>query len=178
MQWLWKMLKKESWSPYLAGVLLGLTGIFSVVAFNRLLSASGPVAILTSTVFNSLFPAAASKSMYFQYIMPSGIGWEVILLVGIAVGGFLGAITSKSFKIRWNQDPVWVKIFGPQRWKRWLIGFIGAVIVQFGAGVAGGCTSGLAISGGMLLAPAAFLFMAGMFASGIIVALVVYRRRY
>jgi uncharacterized membrane protein YedE/YeeE len=178
MQWILKMLKKESWSPYLAGVLLGLTGILSVVAFNRLLSASGPVAILTSTIFNALFPAAATKSMYFQYIMPPGIGWEVILLVGIAVGGFLGAITSKSFKIRWNQDPVWVRIFGPQCWKRWLIGFIGAVIVQYGAGIAGGCTSGLAISGGMLLAPAAFLFMAGMFASGIIVALIVYRRRY
>ena len=171
-------LKKDSWSPYAAGILLGLTGIFSVVAFNRLLSASGPIAILTSTLYNSILPAAAKKSIYFQFIMPPGIGWEVILLLGIALGGFLAAISSKTFRLRWNEDPVWIKVFGPQRWKRWLVGFLGAVIVQYGAGIAGGCTSGLAISGGMLLAPSAFLFMAGMFASGIIVSLIIYRRRY
>ena len=178
MHWLLKMLKKESWSPYAAGVLLGLTGILSVVAFNRLLSASGPVAVFTSTIFNAALPAVAKRSMYFQFIMPPGIGWEVILLFGIAAGGFIGAITSKTFKLRWNQDPVWVKVFGPQRWKRWVIGFVGAIILQYGAGIAGGCTSGLAIAGGMLLAPAAFLFMAGMFVSGIIVAMIVYGKRY
>ena len=55
-------------------------------------------------------------------------------------------------------------------WKRWGLAFIGAIILEYAAGIAGGCTSGLAISGGMLLAPAAFLFIAGMFASGIITA--------
>ena len=82
MHWLLKMLKKESWSPYAAGVLLGLTGILSVVAFNRLLSASGPVAVFASTIFNAALPAVAKRSMYFQFIMPPGIGWEVILLFG------------------------------------------------------------------------------------------------
>ena len=48
-----------------------------------------------------------------------------------------------------------------------LVGFAGAVLVQLGADIAGGCTSGLAISGGAVLAPAAFVFMAGMFAGGI-----------
>jgi uncharacterized membrane protein YfcA len=100
MQWFWKMLKKESWSPYLAGVLLGLTGMLSVVAFNRLLSASGPVAVLTSTLFNATLPAVAKKFMYFQFIMPPGVSWEVILLLGIAAGGFIAAITSKTFKLR------------------------------------------------------------------------------
>ena len=53
---------------------------------------------------------------------------------------------------------------------------MGAIILEYAAGIAGGCTSGLAISGGMLLAPAAFLFIAGMFASGILTALIVYRQ--
>ena len=50
--------------------------------------------------------------------------------------------------------------------------------LEYAAGIAGGCTSGLAISGGMLLVPAAFLFIAGMFASGIVTALIIYRKRY
>ena len=66
----------------------------------------------------------------------------------------------------------------PGRWKRWLALFVGAIILEYGAGIAGGCTSGLAISGGMQLAPSAFLFMAGMFASGIPTAMILYRRRY
>jgi hypothetical protein len=56
--------------------------------------------------------------------------------------------------------------------------FIGAILLEYGAGVAGGCTSGLAIWGGLQLAPAAFVFMGGMFATGILTALIVYRRRY
>jgi hypothetical protein len=90
----------------------------------------------------------------------------------------LGAISSGTFRLRWNDDPLWQKVFGSSRLKRFVIGFFSAVIIQYGAGIAGGCTSGLAISGGQLLAPSAFLFMAGMFASGIVAALLVYRRRY
>jgi hypothetical protein len=59
-----------------------------------------------------------------------------------------------------------------------LLLFVGAIIVEYAAGIAGGCTSGLAISGGMLLVPAAFLFIAGMFISGIVTALIVYGKRY
>jgi uncharacterized membrane protein YedE/YeeE len=114
--------------------------------------------------------------------MPPGINWGLILLVGVFFGGMIGAWTSGTLK--WgkkdsaNSDAQWKKIFGPQTWKRWVLGFIGAIILEFAAGIAGGCTSGLAISGGMLLVPAAFLFIAGMFASGIVTALVVYRNRY
>jgi hypothetical protein len=111
-------------------------------------------------------------------VMRPEITWSVILLVGVVIGGFLGALSSRTFKFRFNDDAQWKKIFGPQPWKRWVIGFSGAIILEYAAGIAGGCTSGLAISGGMLLAPAAFLFIAGMFVSGIITALLVYGRRY
>jgi uncharacterized membrane protein YedE/YeeE len=90
----------------------------------------------------------------------------------------LGALTSKTLKWRWIPEKQWSQIFGSQRWKRWALAFVGAIILEYGAGIAGGCTSGLAIAGGMLLAPAAFLFIAGMFVSGIVVALILYRARY
>jgi hypothetical protein len=106
------------------------------------------------------------------------ITWGVILLVGVFFGGMLGALSSRTLKLRFNDDVQWKKIFGPQPWKRWVIGFFGAILLEYAAGIAGGCTSGLVISGGMLLVPGAFLFMFGMFASGIITTLIVYRRRY
>jgi hypothetical protein len=110
--------------------------------------------------------------------MQPGITWSVVLLVGIVFGGTLGALSSRTFKFRFNDDAQWKRIIGPQPWKRWVLGFLGAIIVEYGAGIAGGCTSGLAISGGMLFVPAAFLFIGGMFISGILTTLVVYRKRY
>jgi hypothetical protein len=125
---------------------------------------------------------AAFDNMYFNFIMPPGITTGVVLMIGTFFGGMIGAATSKTLK--WgkkdaaNGDAQWKRTFGPQTWKRWGLAFVGAIILEYAAGIAGGCTSGLAISGGMLLAPAAFLFIAGMFASGIVTALIIYRRRY
>ena len=170
--------RKELWSPYVAGILLGVVGVLAVWLSDSLLGASGAFENLAGLIGKALAPQVFNV-MYFNFIMPAGITWGVVLLVGIILGGGLGALSSRTFKIRWNTDDAqWKAIFGPQLWKRWLLVFLGAIVLEYGAGIAGGCTSGLAISGGMLLAPAAFLFMAGMFMSGILTAIVVYRRRY
>jgi len=174
-------IRKETWSPYVAGILLGIVGILAVWLSNSLLGASGAFENLAGMLGKALAPAAFDN-MYFNFIMPPGISTGVILLIGVFFGGMLGAATSKTLK--WgkkdaaNSDVQWKRIIGPQTWKRWGLAFVGAIILEYAAGIAGGCTSGLAISGGMLLAPAAFLFIAGMFASGIITALIIYRRRY
>jgi uncharacterized protein len=174
-------LHKEIWSPYVAGVLLGLVGIAAVWMSNSLLGASGAFENLAGMLGKAVAPALFDN-LYFNFIMPPGITTSVILIVGIFFGGMIGAATSGTLK--WgkkdtaNSDEQWKRIFGPQTWKRWALAFIGAIILEYAAGIAGGCTSGLAISGGMLLAPAAFLFIAGMFASGIVTALVIYRQRY
>ncbi len=181
MKWIIRQIKQETWSPYVAGGLLGITGILAVLLSNTLLGASGAFENLAGLVGKAVAPKAFDN-MYFNFIMPPGITWGVVLLVGIFFGGMLGAATSKTLK--WGKpdaaldDAQWKRIFGPQPWKRWVLGFLGAIVLEYGAGIAGGCTSGLLISGGMLLVPAAYLFMMGMFASGIVVALIVYRSRY
>ena len=174
-------IRREEWSPYVAGVLLGVVGVLTVLLSNSLLGASGAFENLAGLIGKAVAPKLFDN-LYFNFVMPPGITWGVILLVGIFFGGMLGAWTSRTLKWRApdraNGDAQWKQIFGPQTWKRWALGFGGAIILEYGAGIAGGCTSGLAISGGMLLAPAAYLFIAGMFASGIVTALVIYRRRY
>ncbi|HEX9027596.1 MAG TPA: YeeE/YedE thiosulfate transporter family protein [Anaerolineales bacterium] len=188
MNWLVKQFRKELWSPYAAGALLGVVGVLAVLLSNSLLGASGAFESIVGIIGKAVDPKLFSN-IYFGIsgpdgktmvpgVMTSGITWSVILLVGVFFGGMLGAVSSGTFKIRFNDDAQWKRVIGPQPWKRWLIAFTGAIILEYAAGIAGGCTSGLAISGGMLLAPAAFLFIAGMFASGIVTALVVYGRRY
>ena len=177
MKFVMDYIRKEEWSPYVAGILLGIVGVLAVLLSNSLLGASGAFENIAGLIGKALAPQAFDN-MYFNFIMPPGITWGVVLLVGVFFGGMLGAFSSGTFKWRLVSDDQWKKVFGPQVWKRWVLAFLGAIVLEYGAGIAGGCTSGLAISGGMLLAPAAYLFIAGMFASGITTALIVYRKGY
>jgi hypothetical protein len=174
-------IRKEEWSPYVAGILLGIVGILAVWLSDSLLGASGAFENLAGMIGKAIVPPVFDN-IYFDFIMPPGLTWSLVLFIGTIIGGFVGAATSSTLlwgkKGAANSDNQWKIIFGPQTWKRWLWGFIGAIILEYGAGIAGGCTSGLAISGGMLLAPSAFIFIAGMFASGIITAKIIYRKRY
>jgi hypothetical protein len=181
MKFILNYIRKETWSPYVAGTLLGLVGIFAVWLSNNLLGASGAFENVAGMLGKAVAPAMFDN-MYFNFIMPPGITYGVMLVIGLFFGGMLGAATSGTLK--WgkkdaaNSDEQWKRIFGPQTWKRWALAFVGAIVLEYAAGIAGGCTSGLAISGGMLLAPSAFLFIMGMFASGIVTALLIYRRSY
>ena len=169
--------KREEWSPYIAGAGLGLVGILGVLLTDGLLGASGAFENIAGWLGQKVAPATFD-TMYFNFVMPPGMSSGVILLIGVFFGGMIGALSSGTFKFRTNDNPQWNKILGQQTWKRWLLLFIGAIILEYGAGIAGGCTSGLAISGGMLLAPSAFIFIMGMFMSGIIVTRIVYKDRY
>jgi hypothetical protein len=174
-------IQKDEWSPYVAGIFLGIIGILAVWLSDSLLGASGAFENLAGMIGQGL-NIPAFDNLYFNFIMPPGLSWSLVLFIGTFFGGLVGAATSRT--LLWgkkgadNSDDQWKQIFGPQTWKRWVLGFIGAIILEYGAGIAGGCTSGLAISGGMLLAPAAFIFIGAMFASGIATTLMIYRARY
>jgi uncharacterized membrane protein YedE/YeeE len=166
-------LRDKTWNPYAAGALLGLVVAFSEVICGRPLAASGAFDKLAAYLGRALFPT----SQYYGHIMIPGITWQVWLIVGVLAGSFASSKLSGEARLRWLPDTQWQPRFGGNRKVRLVIAFWGAVLVQVGAGIAGGCTSGLAISGGAVLAPAAFLFMAGMFASGIPTAWLWYRGR-
>ena len=184
MQRILAYIKKDEWSPYIAGTLLGLVAI--LIAATATAYRDSAIALGASGAFESIFggltqwvlPDWVARNLYFRAVRLPGLTWEVIMLFGLFIGGALGAISSRTWKIRWMPDKQWAEAFGQSRVTRWALVFLGAFLLEYGAGMAGGCTSGLAIWGGLQLAPAAFVFMGGMFASGIPTALLVYRRRY
>jgi uncharacterized protein len=71
---------------------------------------------------------------------------------------------------------VWKERFGPSATKRFVAAFLGGVIIMYGARLAGGCTSGHRISGGLQLALSSWLFLAVMFATGLAVSAVLFRK--
>lgn len=177
MDWIVEQLKKERWSPYAAGVLLGLINVAALLLISKPLGASAAFAKLSSYIATLLSPSA-QKSMYFKYVMPPGINFTVVVVVGILIGSFISAKMSGDFRWRMITDQQWIDVFGPSLAKRWILAFVGGVILEYSARLAGGCTSGLAISGTMQLAPSGLIFIFGLFASGIVTTFLIYGKKY
>jgi len=135
------------------------------------------IAVLNTFVFyyadrpigaSTFFPYVADNisgvvdNEYFKQITKSG-SWEVPFLAGGLLSGMVISLLRKEFKIRMIQDN-WEKYKGNSFGKRAIWAFIGGFILIFGARMAGGCTSGHIISGGMQLAASSLLFALFVFA--------------
>lgn len=172
-----EQLRKPQWSPYAAGTLLGIVAVLSILLSDQLLGSSGSFENLAGIV-GGWFSTAVSENMYWKYIMPASITWQVILTVGVFAGALASSLLAGTFQWRNITDEEWKLNRGSSSAKRWIVAFVGGVILEYGAGIAGGCTSGLAISGTLQLAPAGLLFIMGMFASGILTSIIIHGRRW
>ncbi len=140
--------------------------------FGHRLSGGGAYQELAAPIGRTLAP----RSVYFSHVVSTRDHWDVLLLVGALWGALIAAVMGGRFRFRIMPDTQWADAFGNTVAKRWIVAFAGAALTEFAAGVAGGCTASLAVSGGAALAPAAFAFMAGMFAAGTPTAWLLNRR--
>ncbi|MDQ7095879.1 YeeE/YedE thiosulfate transporter family protein [Desulfosporosinus sp. PR] len=170
-------MQEKVWSPWAAGFLLGLTAIASYVLVDKTIGSSGGIESIDSILLKT-FHVSLANSLYFKFQMPPVVSFQIILFIGMLLGAFVSSKWSKDFKLRTMPDQQWTQNFGPSKLKRWLLIFIGGIIIEYSAGIAGGCTSGLAISGTMQLSPAGLIFIAGLFASGIITTKLLYGGDY
>ena len=176
MRWIVEQFRKERWNPYVAGILFGLVVSLAPILTGNLIGSSGSFLNVAGMIEKALAPKLADN-MFFKYIWKVGVNWQLILMIGVFLGAALSAWASGTLRPTHYTDQ-WKQIFGPQRYKRWVLAFVAGVLVQYGASLAGGCTSGLSISGTMLLAPAGLIFTAGLFGSGILTTMLLYRGRY
>ncbi len=56
MTWLKTQISKEMWSPYAAGILLGIIGLLAVLLSNSLLGASGAFESLAGLIGKKIAP--------------------------------------------------------------------------------------------------------------------------
>src|SRR5260370_39469597 len=115
-----------------------------------------------------------ARNAYFSKFRPV-VDWEWMLVRGLELGAFTSSRLSGDRPAE-PVDGLWRARFGASRRKRYLVAFLGGVILMFGARLAGGCTSGHGISGSLQLALSGWVFFASVYVSGMLTALVLFGR--
>ena len=160
------------WSPYAAGIALGLVVATTYVLMGFGPGASGAFAHVAARVEGVVAPAHAAQNPFLLGYVESGrvwAQWVVVEVVGIALGGLIGAWSAGRFAWRFETGPRLA--IG----RRLLFAFAGGATVGLASRIAQGCTSGLALSGGAVFAPGAWAFTAAFMGGGFATALVVKR---
>lgn len=157
----------------LGGLLLGAVNTFAVATYASL-GVSRNYVVTDSLLLRLAGSGFWSTNSYLsQY--PAGADWLLMLAPGMIAGGFLAALARRSLHARAVPD-LWRSRFGDSRARRFAAAFTGGFLLLLGARIAGGCTSGLVLSGTAMLAAAGFVFSVTILISGIVTARLLYRR--
>lgn len=166
----------KAWSPYVAGVAIGLLQIPAFLLIETALGASSSFVTIGGLIASWIDPGAAKIDYVARHIAATGKNWwQVALVIGIAIGAFLSMKLSGA--TRKSISPIWTRALGsasPAR--RYSLAFAAGFLMLFGARIADGCTSGHGLSGTAQLAAGSIVAVAAMFAGGIVTALVALRR--
>lgn len=170
--------KREKWSPYLVGALIGILSWVTFAGMNKALGTSTTFVRAAGSAQALVAPEHVKNTEYYaKYLDGSpAFDWQFALVLAM----ILGAFAASKLSGQKPQDPVpsiWAQSLGSSRPKRFVGAFLGGVLVLFGARLAGGCTSGHGISGGLQLAVSSWVFLGALFAAGIPTALMLYKNR-
>jgi uncharacterized protein len=166
--------KNNFWSPYAAGVGLGLTLLATFYVMGKGLGASSAFSIFSAVATQKINPEYAGGLKYFSRYFSAGAplkDWIVFEIVGLFIGAFTGALVSRSFRLRFDKpshSSGGVRLF---------TAFSGGLLIGFAGRLARGCTSGVALTGGAQLAIAGWVFVISMFISGFLFA-AIFRRMW
>lgn len=156
-------------SPYVAGVLLGLTLFASFFVTGRGLGASGPMNRFTAWLYERVSPGLAHSFKYYAEFFP-GTGSSILLdysvfsLLGVFVGGYTSAALGRRSRLAIEKGPH-IGVRG-----RLGLAFLGGFIMAQGARIARGCTSGQVLTGSANLAIGSLVMFACFFAGGYLAA--------
>ncbi len=161
------MKAKPYWNPYLAGLLLGLALLAAFLVAGQGLGASAfPKRLLAGAAESVNHEWATASETFGKYLRGGNPlkNWLVVEVIGVILGGFLGALSAGRMKWEIVRSP---RITAGSR--LWLA-FAGGIIMGFAASLGRGCTSGQALSGGAALAAGSWAYMMMVFGGGYAVA--------
>lgn len=167
--------RRIDWSPYLVGAGICILTWVAFAVFGDPLGVTTAFSRVASLFAVPVTGSDAVAANSYWKSMPLKWDYGVWFLVGIPLGAFLSAIISGTWRLELVPE-VWKERFGPSVFKRFVAAFLGGIVIMYGARLAGGCTSGHGISGGLQLALSSWLFLAVMFATGLLVSRLMFRK--
>ncbi len=173
------IIKKPRWSPYWVGAGIGVLSWITFALMNKALGVSTTMVRAAGAIEGLVSESYVRQNPYFSKYLgtmaePQPVfEWQFALVVMLAFGAFCAAAFS-STRIKETVPELWKRRFGASKLRRYLVSFFSGIIIIFGARLAGGCTSGHGISGGLQLAVSSWIFFLCMFFSGVIVAFLLF----
>ena len=161
------------WNPYAAGVALGLVLLCTYLLTGKGLGASGASFRAGVAAVGAVAPGHVERVPLMAAATEDGPPlryWLVFQVLGVVVGGFLGALTSG----RLGRETLRGPNFPVARRLALAVG--GGMLMGIGAQLARGCASGQALSGGALFSAGAWIFFLCFFAGGYALAWFVRRQ--
>ncbi len=185
---------QKQWNWKISGVALGIAFLIAVVLVKPI-GVSTQFVILDGIIWDYFSngvvveDANAPKgySSTNSYLNKSGgkyaksvanpLNYSFVFVLAMIVGGLLASKlqSTRPDKNELIAPEVWRSKFGDSSTKRYIVAFLGGVLVLFGSRLAGGCTSGHMMSGMMQTSLSGYLFAIGAFALAIPVAVFTYR---
>jgi len=175
------ILKQSRWSPYTVGALLAILSWITFAFMGKALGTSTTMVRAAGAAERLVAPDHVENTSYHTKYLGTAespkpvLEWQFSLVLMLPLGAFVASkFSSESF--RESVPSLWVSRFGSNKAKRYTFAFIGGLIIIIGARLAGGCTSGHGLSGGMQLSTSGWIFLAAMFAGGVPTAFFMYPR--
>jgi uncharacterized protein len=169
-------LSEKAWSPYLAGILIGLLQIPAFLIIETALGASSSYVTVGGLIASWIDPSILRIDYVARHVSATAKNWwQVAFVGGIAIGALLSARLSGA--ARQNISPIWSRALGSSSsGRRYLVAFVAGFVMLFGARLADGCTSGHGLSGMAQLAVGSTVAVTAMFVGGIAAAFLALRR--
>ena len=156
------------WSPYKAGILLGVALFLAFFIVGRGLGGSGALNRITAFTYETFnYDLAHSYSYYKSYFTGEGSvlnNFALYQLLGVLIGGYFSASVGRRSHLTVEKGPR-ISTRG-----RFMFAFSGGVIMAIGARIARGCTSGQILTGGATLALGSWAMMVCFFGGAYMVA--------
>ncbi len=148
-------------NPYMVGLLLGVVLFAAFFLTGSGLGASGPLNRYVVFLEDALAPQHVNVVPYLVSMAggeknPLDDYW-VFLSLGVIIGGFASGLIHHRVKFETNKGPQ----ITPKT--RWLMAFLGGILMGYGARFARGCTSGQGLSGGAVLSVGSWAFLLAVF---------------
>ncbi|HIP45177.1 MAG TPA: hypothetical protein EYG93_07620 [Sulfurospirillum arcachonense] len=190
------LLKEREWDWKISGVALGLIFLVTVMVVKPI-GVSTQFVILDGIFWKSVSSELivkddksktgyASSNAYlnkssgkYAQNVDNPLNYSFVFVIAMIMGGFISA---KFTKNKDEEDDgvlpqVWKDTIGNSTTKRYIIVFIGGVLVLYGARMAGGCSSGHMMSGMMQTSISGYLFAIATFISSVPTAMYFFSKK-